>query len=81
MIGVLTAPIKSGVAKVHSTPSAIWNATRAQRSSRYYYLVPTRSWFSTSPHQQGPIPLWPCESITNSKLEVSELTRASLYSS
>lgn len=31
MIGMLTAPMQLGVAKGHSTPSAIWNTTFAQR--------------------------------------------------
>ena len=47
-------------------------------SSCYYYLIPTRSLFSACSNQQSPIPLWPWESITNSKLEVSERTRASI---
>ena len=54
------------------------NPSSEAGSSCYYYLIPTRSLFSTRSNQQGPIPLWPWESITNSKLEVSEWTRASI---
>lgn len=39
MIGMLTAPIKSGVAKGYRTPSAIWSTTHTQKPGAPVIIV------------------------------------------